>query len=138
MKRLRIHNILYLYLKNKNVSISTLPQLLMLLELENQQKPLSLQSLSTLLQCKISTLMNDIDGLLYNTSYNQKRDPKKGVILRIINKETKELNEKDEFKINKEFQFTKAKFNTLPLTRKKNSFRARSYCKTRSNEYSNI
>ena len=119
MKRLRIHNILYLYLKNKNVSISTLPQLLMLLELENQQKPLSLQSLSTLLQCKISTLMNDIDGLLYNTSYNQKRDPKKGVILRIINKETKELNEKDEFKINKEFQFTKAKFNTLPLTRKK-------------------
>ena len=119
MKRLRIHNILYLYLKNKNVSISTLPQLLMLLELENQQKPLSLQSLSTLLQCKISTLMNDIDGLLYNTSYNQKRDPKKGVILRIINKETKELNEKDEFKINKEFQFVKAKFNTLPLTRKK-------------------
>lgn len=104
----------FLYLKDKNISISTLIQYLILLYLE-KRGALSIQKLSFLLGCQASTILEDINGLVFNPSYNPNGDIKKGVIIDSFNGENKTFNEKDTISINKCFSVSLQKFSTLPV-----------------------
>ena len=108
----------YLYLKQKNVSVSTLPQLLSLLLLEKYEK-LSLGKIAEYCGCQPATIITDIQGLVFNPSFNPHGSPDKGVIIGTFNGKTKEFKETDEICINKNFTSTRIKFNTIPLPQKK-------------------
>jgi hypothetical protein len=110
----------YLYLKNKNISVSTLPQLLSLLLLE-QKGELALATIAQLLGCQVSTIISDIQGLVYNPSFNPHGQADKGVIVGTFNGQTKEFKETDKISINKNFTSAKIKFNTMPLPQKKSA-----------------
>ena len=110
----------YLYLKNKNISLSTLPQLLSLLELEIHEK-LTLGKIAELLGCQPSTITTDIQGLVFNPSFNPHGQGDKGVIVGTFNAQTKEFKESDEITINKNFVSARVKFNTIPLPQKKSA-----------------
>ena len=110
----------YLYLKSKNISVSTLPQLLSLLLLE-QKKELSLGTIAQMLGCQLNTVTTDIQGLVYNPSFNPHGQADKGVILGSFNPETKEFKEGDKISINMNFTSAKVKFNTMPLPQKKSA-----------------
>ena len=110
----------YLYLKNKNISVSTLPQLLTLFLLE-QKKELSLGTIAQMLGCQLNTVTTDIQGLVYNPSFNPHGQADKGVILGSFNPETKEFKENDKISINMNFTSAKVKFNTMPLPQKKSA-----------------
>ena len=107
----------YLYLNNKNISISTLPQLLSLLLLEEKGE-LSLGTIAQMLGCRESVIINDIKGLIYNPSFNPHAQYDKGIILSNFNQETKEFKKTDIIKINEKFSCSRIKFNTFPLTLK--------------------
>ena len=111
-------DIQYLYLKNKNISVSTLPQLLTLLQLEKYEN-ITINKVSELIGCSVNTILTDIHGLVFNTSYNPKSQPEKGVIIGTFNAKTKEFKETDTININKNFTVTRQKFNTMPLAIKK-------------------
>lgn len=108
----------YLCFKNKNISISTLPQFLVLLELEKHKK-LTLCKISQLLECDIKIILSDIPGLVYNPSFNPIGQKDKGLILGSFNDQTKEFKETDEIYFNENFICPRIKFQTLPLTIKK-------------------
>jgi len=110
----------YLYLENKNISKSTLPQLLTLLLLE-QKGELSLEMISQLLGCHSSIIINDIQGLIYNTSFNQNHSADKGIIIGNFNGEIEEFKENDKICINKNFICSKLRFTTLPNKKKKSA-----------------
>ena len=93
----------YLYLEPQKISISTLSQFLILLNLEKYEK-LNLEKLSELLGCNIKIILKDISGLIFNPSFNSKGEINKGVILANIDKETKEFKNTTEISINKNFQ----------------------------------
>ena len=57
----------YLYLQNKNISTSTLPQFLALYYLE-QKGNLKLETIATLLGCSVKKVIYDIRGLIFNPS----------------------------------------------------------------------
>ena len=107
----------YLYLQNKNISISTLPQVIILLELE-KAGTMSIKNLSKNLNCDIGIIKNSIDGLIFNRTFNQKRQIDKGVLISTTAK-NENFNENDEFKINEKFVCVNKKFNTIPLAKKK-------------------
>ena len=108
----------YLYLPSKNISISTLPQLLSLLTLE-QRGQSSLGEIAGFLGCSVDTVISDIHGLVYNPNFNPQGDANKGIILGTFNAKTKEFKESDKIEINKNFVISKIKFSTMPLPQKK-------------------
>ena len=108
----------YLYLNNKNISVSTLPQLLTLLLLEEKGE-LTLKEISDLLGCKLDTIIDNIQGLVYNPSFNPNSQNDKGIIIGTFNGETKEFKETDKIKINVNFICERIKFSTIPLSKKK-------------------
>ena len=108
----------YLYLQNKNISTSTLPQFLALYYLE-QKGNLKLETIATLLGCNVKKVIYDIRGLIFNPSFNPKGTTDKGVILSNIDEKTKELKPSTEISINRKFSVNRQKFNTLPLPQKK-------------------
>ena len=108
----------YLYLKNKNISVSTLPQLLTLLLLEKNKK-LTLGKIAELLGCQPQTIITDIPGLIFNTSFNPKGAANQGIILGTFNVKTKEFKETDEIYINEKFVCSRIKISTIPLPPKK-------------------
>ena len=108
----------YLYLESQKISISTLPQFLTLLCLEKYEK-LTLEKISELLGCNIKIILKDINGLIFNPSYNPKSEINKGVIIANIEQETKEFKNTTEISINKEFSVAQQRFNTLSLPNKK-------------------
>ena len=110
----------YLYLKTKNISTSTLPQLLSLLYLEKNGK-LTLGKIAELCGCQPSTIITDIQGLVYNPSFNPHGQSDKGVIVGTFNSQTKEFKDSDEICINKNFVSSRVKFNTIPLPQKKSA-----------------
>ena len=113
-------NIEYLYLKQKNISSSTLPQLLSLLILEKKGK-LSLGKIAELCGFQVSTIITDIQGLIFNPTFNPQCDPNKGIIVGTsINKE-KEFKENDEISINTNFSCSRIKISTIPLPQKKSA-----------------
>lgn len=107
----------YLYLKKNYISISTLPQILILLALEKSGQ-LSIKQLAE--ECGIETTLikDNIQGLIFNQSFNKEGNIEKGVIIPIKN-ETKDFTDDDEFKINENFISPSLKFNTFPATKKK-------------------
>ena len=107
----------YLCFTNKNISISTLPQFLVLLELEKYNK-LTLEKISKLLDCDLKTILTDISGLVYNPSFNQNGQKDNGLILGTFNDKTKEFKGTDEIYFNNNFTCPRKKFLTLPLTKK--------------------
>ena len=110
----------YLYLESKNISVSTLPQLLTLLLLE-QKGELSLEVISQLLGCQPHIIINDIQGLIYNPSFNQNQSVDRGIIIGTFNGEIKEFKESDIISINKNFTCSKIRFTTLPMKKKKSA-----------------
>ena len=110
----------YLYLKNKNISVSTLPQLLSLLVLEKKGE-LALATIAQMLGCQVATIISDIQGLVYNPSFNPHGQADKGVIVGTFNGQTKEFKETDKISINKNFTSAKIKFNTMPLPQTKSA-----------------
>ena len=114
----------YLYLKNKNISISTLPQFLSLLQLETYET-LTIGQIASNLGCQVSTILTDIHGLVYNPSYNPQGGADKGVIIGTFNSQTKEFKETDKISINTNFTVARQKFNTAPLAVKKTAAEVR-------------
>ena len=108
----------YLYLQNKNISTSTLPQFLALYYLEKKGN-LKLETIATLLGCSVKKVIYDIRGLIFNPSFNPKGTTDKGVILSNIDEKTKEFKPSTEISINRKFSVNRQKFNTLPLPQKK-------------------
>jgi DNA-binding MarR family transcriptional regulator len=117
-------DIQYLYLKNKNISISTLPQFLTLLQLETHGT-LTIQQIANSLGCQVSTVITDLHGLVFNPSYNPQGQPEKGVIVGSFNAKAKEFKENDTISINKNFTVARQKFNTMPLAVKKTASEVR-------------
>ena len=116
----------FLYLKNKNISISTLPQYLTLYFLENSNEgSLTIADIAKRLGCQVSTVLTDIHGLVFNPSYNPQGQAEKGVILGTFNAATKEFRETDKININKNFTVARQKFNTMPLAIKKSAAEVR-------------
>ena len=113
-------DIQYLCFPKKNISVSTLPQLLILLLLEKHKK-LSVQKISELLECPANFILKDIPGLIYNPSFNPKGEKDKGLLLGNFNTETKEFTLNDEIEFNYKFFYEKQKFITLPLMKSKTS-----------------
>ena len=107
----------YLYLKNKNISKSTLPQVLILLELEKCGSA-SIKTLSQNLNCEIGLVKDSILGLIFNKNFNPKCQSNKGV-LSPSNLNTQDFDETDEFKINNNFENIKQRFVTIPMPKKK-------------------
>ena len=101
-------NIEYLYLKNKNISISSLPQLLILLCLEKHNK-LNLEKIAEILKCDMKIIIDEVKGLIYNPNFNPNKEINKGVIL--PNK--KEIDNTTEISINKDFNISQEIFITL-------------------------
>ena len=101
-----------LYLKNKNICTSTLPQLLILLQLEKNES-LTIEQISELIGCDISTVLTQVHGLVFNPSFNPKHQPERGIILGTFNTNTQEFKGNDNIKINLNFIIEKGKFNTL-------------------------
>ena len=108
----------YLYLKQKYVSTSTLPQFLALLLLEKNGK-LTLGKIAELCGCPAATIITDINGLIFNINFNQNSSPDKGIIKSNFNTKTKEFKETDEIWINKNFVAHRLKISTIPLPKKK-------------------
>ena len=113
-------DIQYLCFRNKNISTSTLPQFLILLQLEKYGS-LTLAKLAELLGCPINTILTDIPGLVFNPSFNPQGQKEKGLILGNFDDTTKEFKETDEISFNKDFTFARQKFQTLPLVLKKSA-----------------
>ena len=113
-------DIQYLCFRNKNISTSTLPQFLILLQLEKYGS-LTLAKLAELLGCPINTILTDIPGLVFNPSFNPQGQKEKGLILGNFDDTTKEFKETDEISFNKDFTFARQKFQTLPLPPKKSA-----------------
>ena len=108
----------FLFLKSKNICICTLPQLLTLLQLENNDN-ITIKEISERLGCAANTILTDIHGLVFNPSYNPQGQPEKGVILGTYDKAKKEFKESDQISINRNFVVPRQKFQTLPLPIKK-------------------
>ena len=96
-----------------------MPQYLTLLFLEKYEK-LSLEKISEFLGCNVKIIIKDINGLIFNPSFNPKCEMDKGIILADINPENKEFKDTTIICINKDFIVNQLKFNTLPLISKKN------------------
>ena len=110
----------YLCFKNKNISTSTLPQYLALLQLEKYNK-LTLSKIAEILGCHINTILTDISGLVYNPSFNPQGQKEKGLILGTFDDKNKEFKETDEIYFNNNFTYGRQKFQTLPLPLKKSA-----------------
>ena len=117
-------DIQYLCFKNKNISTSTLPQFLTLLQLEKYQS-LTLGKIAEILGCHINTILTDISGLVFNPSFNPQGHRDKGLILGNFDDKKKEFKETDEISFNKNFTFARQKFQTLPLVLKKSAAEAK-------------
>ena len=109
----------YLYLRNKNISTSTLSQLLVLYELERYGK-LNLKQIAEKLGCSVQNIIYDIKGLIFNPSFNSGEQIDGGIILADIDPKTKEFKETTKLCINLNFIAPHLKFSTIPLPQNTN------------------
>ena len=123
----------YLYLQNKNISISTLPQVIMLLDLEKAGTK-SLKAFAKDLECDIGIVKDAIEGLIYNKTFNPKCQNDKGVIISTTST-TNNFNDTDEFTINMKFVSQKQKFNTIPMPKKKSEEEIKNEDKASEEDY---
>ena len=123
----------YLYLQNRNISISTLPQAIILLALEKAGTK-SAKSLAKDLECDISIVKDAIEGLIYNKAFNPKCQNDKGVLISTTSN-NQNFNDTDEFKINEKFVSVKQKFTTIPMPKKKTEEEIKNEDKTSEEDY---
>jgi cullin 3 len=114
----------FLYLKNKNIALTTLPQILTLLQLETYGT-ITIAKVAELLGCNVNTVITDLHGLVFNPTYNPQGQAEKGVIIGSFNAQSKEFKESDTISINKNFTVARQKFHTLPLAVKKSAAEVR-------------
>ena len=122
----------YLYLKNK-ISVSTLPQILILLKLEKLKKA-SIKKISEEYKCSKELIKDNIFGLIYNINFNPKGECNKGVLICTTNT-TQEFTDTDEFEINANFNSVKQKFITIPMVKKKTEQQLNEEEKASAKEY---
>ena len=123
----------YLYLQNRNISISTLPQAIILLALEKAGTK-SAKALAKDLECDISIVKDAIEGLIYNKAFNPKCQNDKGVLISTTSN-NQSFNDTDEFKINEKFVSVKQKFTTIPMPKKKTEEEIKNEDKTSEEDY---
>jgi DNA-binding MarR family transcriptional regulator len=123
----------YLYLQNRNISISTLPQAIILLALEKAGTK-SAKALAKDLECDISIVKDAIEGLIYNKAFNPKCQNDKGVLISTTST-NQNFNDTDEFKINDKFVSIKQKFTTIPMPKKKTEEEIKNEDKTSEEDY---
>ena len=123
----------YLYLQNRNISISTLPQVIILLALEKAGTK-STKALAKDLECDISIVKDAIEGLIYNKAFNPKCQNDKGVLISTTST-NQNFNDTDEFKINDKFVSIKQKFTTIPMPKKKTEEEIKNEDKTSEEDY---
>ena len=80
-----------------------------------------MEVISQLLGCQPHIIINDIQGLIYNPSFNQNQSVDRGIIIGTFNGEIKEFKESDIISINKNFTCSKIRFTTLPMKKKKSA-----------------
>ena len=107
----------FLYLKNKNIAISTLPQYLTLFHLETYGSK-TISEIAELLGCNVNRVIDDIRGLVFNPNFNPQGKTEMGVIIGTFDKDFKE---NDKITINKNFIASRQRFSTLPQAVKKSS-----------------
>ena len=76
--------------------------------------------ISQLLRCQSNIIINDIQILIQNSSFNQNHSVDRGII-GTSNGETKEFKKDDKISINKNFTCSKLRFTTLPIKRIKSA-----------------
>ena len=102
----------FLQLKNQNTSKSTLIQYLILLLLEKND--LSIKDLSKNLKCPVHEIKKHLKGLIYNPTFNPKKELEKGIVIGNFGHNFDELylKETDIIKLNKNFNIEKTEFST--------------------------
>ena len=75
---------------------------------------MSIKDLAQALNCNTQIIKDSIEGLIYNKNFNPELERDKGVLISTI-ANSKNLDDKDEFKINLNFSIAKRKFITLPI-----------------------
>ena len=63
---------------------------------------MSIKDLAQALNCNIQIIKDSIEGLIYNKNFNPELESDKGILIS-TNDNTKNLDDKDEFKINLNF-----------------------------------
>ena len=99
----------YLYLSKEYISTSNLIQYYILLNLEKYNKITILQ-LSEILKFPSSILISEINGLIFNETFNPTFDKNNGIIKGNFDNEIKEDNE---IELNLDFNYDSLKFNTI-------------------------
>ena len=107
----------YLYLDNKNISISTLPQYLILYELE-KNGTLTIDQVAELLEMPVNTILFEIIGLVLHPSFNKGKKLEKSVIIGSFNIKERDFKKTDTIRINDNLKIADQKFSTLPYQMK--------------------
>jgi hypothetical protein len=110
----------YLYLDNKNISISTLPQYLILLALE-KNGTLTIGQVAELIGMPVNTIMPDIIGLVLHPSFNKEEQLEKSVIIGSFDIKKRDFKKTDTIRINDNLKIASQKFSTLPYQVKNNN-----------------
>ena len=110
----------YLYLDNKNISISTLPQYLILLALE-KNGTLTISQVAEFIGMPVNTIMPDIIGLVLNPSFNKEEQLEKSVIIGSFDIKKRDFKKTDTIRINDNLKIASQKFSTLPYQVKNNN-----------------
>ena len=103
----------YLYLDNKNISISTLPQYLILLALE-KNGTLTIGQVAELIGMPVETIMTGIIGLVLHPSFNKEEQLEKAVIIGSFDIKNRDFKKTDTIRINDNLKIASQKFSTLP------------------------
>lgn len=109
----------YLYLSKAYQSVSTLCQYVLLTKLE-QHPELTIEELAGYLGMNVNALLTDATGLIFNPTFNKTKKLENGLILTGL-KEREELTKDTKVWINKDFNSSSLKFQTLPLPQKKSA-----------------
>jgi len=100
----------YLCFKDNYFSKSTLLQFLILLQIEKFKK-LSILKIAENIGCKVNLVLDDINGLIFNPTYNPQHLKDKGLLLGNFDENNKAFKETDEFWFNFDFNSKKSRFN---------------------------
>jgi hypothetical protein len=103
----------YLYLKKPYQSVSTLAQYSLLCVLEKYEK-MKVEKIAEVLGYNVGILINDANGLLYHIAFNPKKQKNMGLIYSDA-AEGVDIKPENEIWINKDFQATNLRFNSIPV-----------------------
>ena len=108
----------YTYMKKPYQSVSTLLQYAILCLLEQYDKKkekVSVEMISAKLAYPPNLVCNDLNGLLFNPSFNPKKTLVNGVILTNLENSNDDIDLKTELWLNHEFIANSLKISTIPL-----------------------